>query len=232
MGNELMTKKSAKVDHTQIKITCQKVSAYIKLELDRKADFFKAKELALAESMRKKFPEHSDLVLQASVALKALNIVKAAATVIKDLKLIEDRALTISTHVQNNTAGELAPLLPYIEDVIYSTYHFNLTQVQEFSRMVQDVFGPGFFGEIQNFTRVNNDLRTLLQQPNHHQLIAYLAEVKNRHHVDIDLSSFVSQKEEELPQDPEQPFDINMSNNDVSRQKYLEVVQKIRALGV
>ena len=232
MGNELKTKKTLKMDQTEIKITCQKVSAYLKLELDRKAGFFKSKELALATSMRQKYPDHSDLVLQASVALKALNIVKAASLVIKDIKLIEERTMSIVIHIKNNTIKELDPLLPYIEDVIFSTYHFNLIQIKEFNKMIHDAFGHEIFNQITDFTRVNNELKMLVQQPNHLQLTAYLEEVKNRHKIDIDLDSFVSHKEEEMPKDPEQPYDIQMSTIDFDRQKYFEIINKIRAIGV
>ena len=225
-----MDRNLPRLDKTKIQVTCQKVSSFVNLERDRKLGKFKEKELGLAKAMKQKYPDHTDVVLQTRDALKYLNMVYASNLILKDLELIKTRAMVIESCVNKRDFEQLAPLFPYIEDVIFAKNFLNISAISEFDGMIKKYFGPNIYSQITDFTRVNNDLKGYSKPANHNQLIDYMEQVKKRHKIDIDLESLITSKQEEA--DPEEPINIGIGEIDFDINEYMNIIEKIKAIGV
>ena len=68
----------ARLDKTEIKITCQKLYNHLTLLLGRKADDFKAKELELANLLKQPYIDKADLGARCQSILRLLKYIKAA----------------------------------------------------------------------------------------------------------------------------------------------------------
>ena len=219
-----------RLDKTKIQVTCQKVSQFVSLERDRKIGKFKEKELSLAKSMKQKYPDHTDVVLQTRDALKYLNMVHASNLVLKDLELIKTRSMVIEGCVMKRDFESLAPMMPYIEDVIFAKNVLNISAINDFDDMIRKYFGPKVYSQVKDFTRVNNELKDYSKPANHNQLIEYMEQVKKRHSIDIDLDSLISSKQEEG--DHEEPINIGIGEVDFDINEYMRVIEKIKEIGV
>lgn len=256
-----------RLDKIEIKICCQQLFSHLSLQLNKKADEFKAKELELVKLLRNPYFDHTDLGLTLSSALKALRYLKACKLVMKFARVIEEKAGVIEAAVSKGGFGELDFLMPYIESIIWSTAFLNLQQIKPFTAMVFNYFGPTIFGEVKEFRRVDVELRECREEAPAGEMSNYLEGVIARHQIpNVTAKEVLSGVRasynpfSEMPAPPDQfppanpqnannrsgendqqireignmldGFELDRKNSIRSLQAYMEVVKKLRAVGV
>jgi hypothetical protein len=248
-----------RLDKTDIKICCQQVFSHVSLHLNKKADDFKSKELEIAKLLKSPYFDRTDLALLCQSALKMIKYIKACKIVMKNCKLLEEKAPIIEIIVAKNSFAELDYLMTFIESIIWATNFLNLQQIKPFTAMIYNYFGPTIFNEVKAFTRVDVDLKACKDDSSITEISNYLQGVISRHGIiNVEVKDILSevkksynpladfeggtdayprQNDENQKQIKEigtmlDAFDLNKKSCDRSNQTYLEVVKEIRFIGV
>jgi len=170
-----------RLDKTDIKICCQQLFSHLTIQLNKRAEEFKAKELEIAKLLKAPNFDRTDLGLYCQSVLKSLKYIKASKIVMKACKLIEEKAPMLEIVICKGAFHEIDFLMPYIETIIWSTNYLNLQQIKPFTAMIYNYFGPAVFNEVKAFNRVDPDLKSCKEEASATEISHYLEGVITRH---------------------------------------------------
>lgn len=168
MGINYSTPKgiSPQIDHTDIKLICQKLVEHTDIELANKLKMYKSVELKTIENIQAKSLSKKDLVFELMKAVKILKELQALKTIKEHSKKIDERSPTIADYFKNKKYGDLEQFMVPIESIIYASTITNLCQLTEFNKLVFGVFGADVFTKIKDSKRITDDLKNCTADPN------------------------------------------------------------------
>jgi hypothetical protein len=191
-------KKMNKVD---LEIVCDKVYQYLMLHRGRKIDELALKERAVKEKLANKKKLYGDCLFDVSSIVSLLNWILAAKIVMRNVQFIKERSIQIASAANERNSEKIAPLIKYIQSVIWASDRLNLNQIKEFTYMIGAFFGGEFIKLAREGHGIDPELANCFKfvEPTKPQVGDYLRNMLKRYGFDqIDL-------EKELPPSYRQP---------------------------
>lgn len=183
-----------RLDKIEIKICCQQLFNHLHIQVNKRAEEFKAKELEIGKLLKTPYFDRTDLGLNCQSALKNLKYIKACKIVMKACKVIEEKAQILEIVVGKGAFNEIDYLMPYIESIIWSTTYLNLQQIKPFTAMIYNYFGPTVFSEVKAFKRVDPELKSCKEDSTSTEISNYLEGVITRHSIpNINVKEILSE---------------------------------------
>jgi hypothetical protein len=117
----------------------------------------KSKEKLILELLNRPKRNKDEEISKAQSVVADLNYIKASNIVKRFCDILKDRTFEIVSN--QGDASKIPELVPYIESVVWASRRLNLSQVAEFTTLVQDCFGPEVLTNIERSTNIDLELR-------------------------------------------------------------------------
>ena len=177
------TRKMEKVD---LEIVCDKVYQYLMLHRGRKIDELALKERAIKEKLMNQKKLYGDCLFDVSSVVTLLNWILASKMVMRNVQFLKERSIQIVSAANERNSEKIAPLMKYIQSVIWAGERLNLKQIKEFTHMIAMFFGPDFIRLAREGQGVDKELADCFRfvEPSKHQVGDYLRKMIKRYGFD------------------------------------------------
>ncbi|KAL4450251.1 hypothetical protein ABPG74_008957 [Tetrahymena malaccensis] len=140
MGNQPPPKQyNPRMEKQKLEIACMKVKGHLELQRDRRMGQANAKEQQLILMINSPTRSMVEEKHKAASIVSDISFIDACNIVIRCCDILKDRSMHICESKGNPAA--VKELLPFIETIIWSTRHLNLSCLQEFTNMMVMFFG-------------------------------------------------------------------------------------------
>lgn len=192
-----------KMNKVDLEIVCQKVNQYLMLHRGRKIDELALKERAVKEKLQNQKRLYGDCLFDISSIVTLLNWILASKIVMRNVQFIKERSMQIVSAANERNSDKIAPLIKYIQSVIWAAERLNLNQIKEFTHIIGAYFGQEFIRLAKEGVGVDPELANCFRfvEPTKPQVGDYLIKMLKRYgFTQIDI-------EKELPPAYRQPND-------------------------
>ena len=199
-----------RMDRIDLEIVCDKVYQYLLINRGRKIDELALKERDVKEKLKNKSTIYSDCFFDVSTIVTLLNWVIASKIVMRNVQFVKDRSMQIVTAANERNSEKIAPLIKYIQSIIWASERLNIKQIKEFTHMIHRFFGPEFIKLALDGNGVDKELLDCFQfvEPTKHQIGDYLIKMIKRYkfdNIDIDKQVPASYRRQSAPPPPPPP---------------------------
>ena len=201
-------KPKRKMEKVDLEIVCDKVYQYLLLHRGRKIDELALKERAIKEKLINQKKLYGDCLFDVSSVVTLLNWIMASKMVMRNVQFLKERSIQIVNAANERNSEKIAPLMKYIQSVIWAGERLNLKQIKEFTYMIATFFGPDFIKLAKEGHGVDKELADCFRfvEPTKHQVGDYLRKMIKRYGFDqIDVDKELPPAYKDTPQPPPQP---------------------------
>ena len=210
-------KPKQKMEKVDLEIVCDKVYQYLLLHRGRKIDELALKERAIKEKLINQKKLYGDCLFDVSSVVTLLNWIMASKMVMRNVQFLKERSIQIVNAANERNSEKIAPLMKYIQSVIWAGERLNLKQIKEFTHMIARFFGPDFIRLAKEGQGVDKELADCFRfvEPTKHQVGDYLRKMIKRYGFDqIDVEKELPSSYKANPQPQPAPCPPGNPNND------------------
>jgi hypothetical protein len=200
MGAE-QPKPKRKMDKIELQIVCDKVYQYLMIHRGRKIDELALKERDVKEKLQNQKKLYGDCLFDISSIVTLLNWIMASKIIMRNVQFLKDRSMQIVSAANERNSEKIAPMIKYIQSVIWASERLNLKQIKEFTYMIQMFFGKEFIRLALQGDTIDKELADCFKfvEPTKKQVADYLRNMIRRYNfTQIDL-------DKELPSSYQEP---------------------------
>lgn len=224
MGAE-QPKPQRKMDKIELEIVCDKVYQYLMLHRGRKIDELALKERKIKEKLKDQKRLYADCLFDVSSVVSLLNWINASKIVMRNVQFIKERSMQIVAASNERSSEKIAPLIKYIQSVIWASERLNLKQIKEFTALIHMFFGPDFIKLAKGGAGVDPVLADCFKfvEPAKPQVGDYLRNMIRRYgfdHIDLEKELPPSYRKPDAHQSTPAPGPNNPQGNNDSDQKF------------
>lgn len=199
-----------KMNKIELEIVCDKVYQYLMINRGRKIDELALKERSVKEKLQNQKKLYGDCLFDISSIVTLLNWVIASKITMRNVQFIRDRSMQIVSAANERNSEKIAPLIKYIQSVIWASERLNLKQIKEFTYMIQQYFGWEFIRLAKEGQGIDKELTDCFQfvEPTKKQVADYLRKMLKRYNFtqfDLDKELPSAYRQNDAPPPPPQP---------------------------
>ena len=207
MGAE-QPKPKKKMGKIELEIVCDKVYQYLMIHRGRKIDELALKEREVKEKLKNSKRLYGDCLFDIASIVTLLNWIMASKIIMRNVQFLKERSMQIVSAANERNSEKIAPMIKYIQSVIWASERLNLKQIKEFTYMIQAFFGKEFIRLALQGDSIDKELTDCFRfvEPTKKQVADYLRNMVKRYNFNqINLDKELPSSYQEPKQPPKQP---------------------------
>ena len=209
-------KPQRKMERANFNVVCDKVYQYLLLNRGRKIDQMALKERAIKEKLQNGKYLYGDCLFDVSSIVTYFNWIRASKIVMRNVNFLKERSIQVVAAANERNSEKIAPLMKYIQSVIWSSERLNLKVINEFNYMIQCYFGNEFARLAMEGKGVDQELIACFEhmEPTPMEVGNYLRTMFQRYNfTHIDLEKELPPKFRKASPPPPPPSQPNFGGN-------------------
>ena len=201
-----------KMEKVDLVIVCDKVYQYLLLNRGRKIDELALKERSVKEKLQNGKTLYGDCIFDIASIVTLFNWIQASKIIMRNVQFLKERSIQITAAANERNSEKIAPLMKYIQNVIWSVDRLNLKVINEFIMLIRTFFGVEFIRLAKEGHGVDEELKNCFFyiEPTPEQIGNYLRQLIHRYkftHINLEkeLPQKYQKKESPPPPPPTQP---------------------------